>query len=75
MRYLGAYPGVGACPGHYGILTETSHYALCINFFDIEAMIVMRKMTVIIPVPSRKFAGGYQRAAATWQRNYSQPLS
>ena len=19
MRYMGAYPGVGACPGHYGI--------------------------------------------------------
>ena len=18
MRYMGAYPGVGACPGHYG---------------------------------------------------------
>ena len=20
MRYMGAYPGVGACPGHYGII-------------------------------------------------------
>ena len=23
MRYMGAYPGVGACPGHYGNIYYT----------------------------------------------------
>jgi hypothetical protein len=36
MRYMGAYPGVGACPGHYGnmqySLIEYRYIILDVNY-------------------------------------------
>ena len=28
MRYMGAYPGVGTCPGHYGTIIAMVHISI-----------------------------------------------
>ena len=59
------------------LFTEASHSIQIhkIVLFHAEVMIAMRKMKVVIPKPSQKFAGDCQKAAATWPRSYCQLLS
>ena len=46
MQYMGAYPGVGACPGHYGNSDSNMFHTLFTCTFILQSILVVMAHTI-----------------------------